>query len=547
VTIQILPPEIRTRIAAGEVVERPASVAKELIENAIDAGSRAISIEARDGGLTLIRVSDDGIGMSRADARLSLERFSTSKIGTLDDLETIHTLGFRGEALSSIAAVARVEILTRTVDDVQGTRVTVMPELLPRGGAPIVEPAASPVGSSITVHGLFGQLPGRRRFLKSRTRENELIQRTTAAYALAYPQIAFRLVIDGRERLIAPAGTPLARIGAVLGHDIAGEMVPIEWQALDLDVQGYVSRPTIGRARRDAQHVSVNGRPIRPGLISVMLERPYAGRLPAGRHPLAAIQIRMDPRQVDVNVHPRKSELRFSQERTVYHAVSRAVGDALSGYPSDLRQGEVVWPFSSGYDTAIAEGAVPYGAAHSGLRALAQLHYTYVLAQTADGLAIADQHAAHEQVLFERLGRSEARIALSPAARLDLTPREIDTLERIAPLLNSLGIEIEPFGGPSFLVRTLPQPLQGQNAAALVAALVKEAARLRGSESEQSDRLAMKAACLGAIKAGDPLTVEQAQQLLDDLEQAWSPATCPHGRPALVSISMEELARRFGR
>jgi DNA mismatch repair protein MutL len=547
VTIQILPPEIAARIAAGEVVERPASVAKELIENAIDAESRAISIEARDGGLTLLRVSDDGTGMSRTDARLSLERFSTSKIDSLDDLETIHTLGFRGEALSSIAAVARVEILTRRVDDVQGTRVTATPELLPSGGSPIIEPAPSPVGSSITVHGLFAQLPGRRRFLKSRTRETELIQRTTAAYALAYPQIAFRLVIDGRERLIAPAGTPLARIGAVLGHDVAGEMVPVAWQALDLDVQGHISRPTIGRARRDAQHVAVNGRPIRPGLISVMLERPYAGRLPAGRHPLVAIQIRMDPRQVDVNVHPRKSEVRFAQERTVYHAVSRAVGDALSGYPSNLQHNEVAWPFSGAYDAAIAEETIPYSAANSGLRALAQLHYTYILAQTADGLAIADQHAAHEQVLFERLNRSEARVPLSPAPRLDLTPRDLDTLERIAPLLNSLGIEIEPFGGLSVLVRTLPQPLEGQDTVALVTGLIEEAAQLRGSEGEQSDRLAMKIACLSAIKAGDPLTVEQAQHLLDDLTQAWSPATCPHGRPALVSISMEELARRFGR
>jgi DNA mismatch repair protein MutL len=355
------------------------------------------------------------------------------------------------------------------------------------------------------------------------------------------------LVIDGRERLIAPAGTPLARIGAVLGHEIAGEMVPIEWQALDLGVEGYISRPTIGRSRRDAQHVAVNGRPIRPGLISVMLERPYAGRLPAGRHPLAVIQIHMDPRQVDVNVHPRKSEVRFSQERTVYHAVSRAVGDALSGFPSNLQQGEVVWPFSGPYDAAIAEGTVPYDPAHSGLRALAQLHYTYILAQTADGLAIADQHAAHEQALFERLSHSVERVPLSPPARLDLTPREIDTLERIAPLLKGLGIEIEPFGGPSFLVRTLPHPLEGQDATALVTGLIEEAVRLRGSESAQSDRLAMKAACLSAVKAGDPLTVEQAQQLLDDLAQAWSPATCPHGRPALVSISMEELARRFGR
>jgi DNA mismatch repair protein MutL len=384
-------------------------------------------------------------------------------------------------------------------------------------------------------------------------RENEWIQRTAVAYALAYPQIAFRLLIDDRERLVAPPGTLLARIGAVLGHDVAQEMVPLEWSAVDLRVTGYCSCPTLARTRRDAQHVAVNGRPIRPGLIAVMLERPYAGRIPAGRHPIAVLHLELDARQVDVNVHPRKSEVRYAHERTVYHAVTRAVDDALAGYPRALQPEGLSWPFAGqppttqGRPDTLAESRAPYLISTSGLRALAQLHYTYILAQTPDGLAIADQHAAHEQVLFEQLSRGAVPVPLSPPPRLDLPPREIETLERIAATLHGVGLEIEPFGNRSFVVRTLPAPVQDQDPAQLVTALLQDAARIRGSEEEQREQLAMRMACLGALKAGDPLPLERAQALLDDLARAWSPATCPHGRPALVSISLEELAQRFGR
>jgi DNA mismatch repair protein MutL len=329
-------------------------------------------------------------------------------------------------------------------------------------------------------------------------------------------------------------------------------MVPLEWSAVDLRVSGYVSRPTLARTRRDAQYVAVNGRPVRPGLISVMLERPYAGRLPAGRHPVAVLHVELDPRQVDVNVHPRKSEVRYAHERTVYHAVTRAVEEALSGFPRTYPD-DLVWPFAGsaqateGWGSTLAEERAPYLTGASGLRALAQLHYTYILAQTPDGLAIADQHAAHEQVLFEQLSRGAPAVALSPPPRLDLPPRDLATLERIATPLCSLGIEIEPFGNRSYVVRTLPQPIREQDAVELVTTLIQETERVRGSEDELRQTLALRMACLGALKAGDPLPLERAQTLLDDLAQAWSPSTCPHGRPALVSISLEELARRFGR
>jgi DNA mismatch repair protein MutL len=297
----------------------------------------------------------------------------------------------------------------------------------------------------------------------------------------------------------------------------------------------------------------VNGRPIRPGLIAVMLERPYGGRIPPGRHPIAVLHLELEPRQVDVNVHPRKSEVRYAQERTVYHAVTHAVEDALSGFPRTLQHDGLCWPFaqapdsSQGWPGAIAEGRAPYLTSTSGLRALAQLHYTYILAQTADGLAIADQHAAHEQVLFEQLSRGPTPIALSPPPRLDLPSQEIATLERIASILSDLGLEVEPFGRGSFVVRTIPKPVQVQDPGEIVTTLLQEAARMRGSDQDLRERLTMRIACLAAIKAGDPVSLEQAQTLLDDLAQAWSPATCPHGRPALIFISLEELARRFGR
>ena len=331
-------------------------------------------------------------------------------------------------------------------------------------------------------------------------------------------------------------------------------MVPVAWQALDLRVEGFVSKPTIARSRRSVQHFFVNGRPIRSGLLAVMLERPYAGRLPPGRYPLAVIHITWDPRYVDVNVHPRKAEIRFSQERTVYGAVSDAVREALSDYPMQpewAEQGGAGWPFAHIVQpggAAVAEEAAPYG---SGARVLAQLHYTYILAQSDDGLLIADQHAAHEQVLFERLVQGGKRVALNPPPRLNLVPREGELLEQIVPVLDELGVEVDPFGGQAWLIRSLPAEigaaLQGQDPGFLVTALIQESMRCKGGQGELKECLAMKAACLGAVKAGDPLSPERMQRLLDDLAQVWSPTVCPHGRPAVVSISMVELHRRFGR
>jgi DNA mismatch repair protein MutL len=538
--IHILPEAVAGRIAAGEVVENPASVVKELVENALDAGATAISVEVRDGGLSLIRVNDNGTGISRAEAPLALARFATSKIHSIEDLTAIRTLGFRGEALPSIAAVSHVEVLTRAQDEIEGTR------LRAEGDRISVEPAASPVGCSVTVRDLFYNAPARRKFMKSPLRERERIHETLIRYALIYPNVAFRFVADGRELLAAPPASPLERLGALLGRDVAGEMLPIHWEALDLRVSGFISRPTLGRASRAEQFYAVNGRPIRGGLLVVALERPYAGRLPPGRYPLASVHIEIAPHLMDVNVHPRKAEVRFLQERSVYWALSQAVEAALSPYP---RQGQALvdfaWPFAeAAAPAALHEPATPYQA--GALRPIGQMHSSYILAQSAEGLVVVDQHAAHEQVLFERLLRQAQPQPLTPPARLTLTPREADALMENLEAFLGLGMEVEPFGGNTFLLRSLPDALAGRDPQALITALLSELDRYRNvGLDELREKLAMKAACTAAVKAGEPLTPDQMAALLRDLGEAWSPATCPHGRPAFITLTLEELERRF--
>ena len=544
--IQVLPPEVAERIAAGEVVERPASVVKELVENSLDAGAKAVSVEIRGGGLSLVRVSDDGSGMTRADGSLVLERFSTSKIHTLADLDGIATLGFRGEALSSIAAVARLEILTRSreSEELAGTR------LQAAGGQIEIEPAASPAGTSVTVRGLFYNTPARRKFLKSPMREMQLVRETVVRYSLAYPAVAFRLIVNGRETYVAPPATPLERIGAALGRDVAADMADVAWEAADLRIWGHVGAPTVGRRDRRGQFFFVNGRPVRSGLLVVMLERPYAGRLPPERRPLGVIHVRLDPRLVDVNVHPRKEEVRLSQERSVYGAVTRAVEEALAPYPRMEQQDFPVlaWPFGDVPPELGPLREPQAGYATGGLEPLGQLQNAYVVARSWEGLIVVDQHAAHEQVLFERLLDAGEGQPLNPPLRVELTAREAALLEPFLGHLADLGFEVEPFGGHAFLLRSVPAPLVGQDPRALLEALLDELPACRRLDPEAvREQLAMKAACTAAVKAGDILTLEQMRALLHDLEAAWSPATCPHGRPAFVLLTVEELERRFMR
>jgi DNA mismatch repair protein MutL len=537
--IHILSKSIAERIAAGEVVERPASVIKELVENAIDAGAHAISIEIRQGGVALMRVSDNGSGMSREDAALAVERFATSKIAVEEDLNAIRTLGFRGEALPSMASVARLEIMTRLPGSLEGARLRVIE------GKDESVVAGTPIGTQVIVSDLFHNAPARRKFLKSPLRETELIQKTIVTYALAYPHIAFRFIADGRENLNLPVATPLERIGAVWGRDAADEMLPIDHTEIDLHVRGFISRPTLARAGRDWQMFYVNQRPIRSGLLAIMLERPYVGRLPLNRHPLAVIQIEVDPQLVDVNVHPRKAEVRFYQERAIYNAVTHAVEDALRDFPL-MPAGATDWSFADEPYAAetLHEARVEYGL--GSWRAIGQMHKTYLLAQSADGVVIVDQHAAQEQIFFERLttGRPQSSAMNN---QVHLMPNEAELLNAQLDEYRSIGIKLEPFGANTFRVLALPEFVK-IDPADLITALVQEHDRYRTLDGDAlRDKLASKTACLSAIKAGDVLDDHQQQSLLDELLRIYSPATCPHGRPTFVTLRLEELERRLGR
>ncbi|MCD6291194.1 MAG: DNA mismatch repair endonuclease MutL, partial [Anaerolineae bacterium] len=545
--IHILEPHVAERIAAGEVVERPAAVVKELIENALDANASAISVEIEHGGLAMIRVSDDGTGIRREEAPIAFRRFATSKITTVEDLERVRTLGFRGEALAAIAAVSQVTMVTRTHEELEGTRIVAS------DGQVTTEPAASPVGCSVTVTNLYHNAPPRRKFLKSPLRESELCRNTVIRYALAFPHVAFRLRIDGRETLVAPQGTPLERLTVCLGREAADEMIPIRWEAADLRVWGFISRPTVGRSHRQSQYFYVNNRPIRAGLLTVALERAYERHLPPGRHPMAVIFIEVDPAYVDVNVHPTKAEVRFMHERSAYWAVSQAVTEALKPFPQARTDEFMRWPFdeipaempSDTSHTNLREVGVGYHAG-SPMRAIGQLHNSYILAQSPEGLVIIDPHAAHEAILFERLLRGEPREEISPAFRLPITQREAETLSKYLDVLANLGIEIEPFGKGTLVVRALPKSLSHVPLANLAAALVEEISSRSWSDTGSlQEALAARAACTAAIKAGDLLSLDQMQKLIDDLATYWSPAVCPHGRPAFITLSMEELERRF--
>ncbi len=538
--IHILSKTVSDRIAAGEVVERPASIVKELLENAIDAGATAISVEIREGGLQLIRVGDNGSGMTREDAELSVERFATSKISSERDLQTVRTLGFRGEALPSIAAVSQFEMLTRDKDNVQGTRIRIVDEKKE------LDVAGAPIGTLITARELFYNVPARKKFLKAPLRETELVTKVVTQYALAYPHIGFRLAVDGKDSLLAPPSSALERIGAVWSREAASEMLAVEYDSFDLKVRGFISKPSFARASRDWQNFFVNGRPIRSGLLAVMLERPYAGRLPPNRHPLAVIYIELDPQYVDVNVHPRKAEVRFMQERSIYGAVQHAVEHTLRDFPITQNADGIEWPFANVPESsfgALRETQAEYRAGT--WRALGQIHNTYLLAHTPDGFAIVDQHAAQEQIYFERLTSWEEMGNEGNQGVVNLMARETELVNAHLDEYRALGVEVEPFGANTFRVNTLPGFVK-LSAREVLDVLVTEHQRYSALEGDAlRDKLASKLACVSALKAGDALTLEQQQNLLNELLQIYSPATCPHGRPTFVYVTLEELERRF--
>jgi DNA mismatch repair protein MutL len=540
--IRRLPPAVAARIAAGEVVERPASVVKELVENAIDAGASRITIDIEGGGLTLIRVADDGHGIAPDDLPVAFERHATSKLTTDDDLDRIATLGFRGEALPSIAAVADVDCLTRTADEPHAWLLTV------RGGTPgPIEPATRTPGTTMTVQGLFGELPARRKFLRGRSGENGHVVNLVANLALGSPGIAFCLRLDGRRSLETPGdGDLAAAMAAVHGRGIAEYLAPIEMDPADSDwmeVGGCLGWGEATLPTRAGLTLLVNGRWVQSRTLSYAVDEAYRTLIQVGRYPIAVLDLRVPPGDVDVNVHPRKSEVRLLHERAAFAAVQRAVRRTLSRF-----SGPPATSLLGPDDRISTEGETESWT--TGLRVLGQAGSTYIIAEGRAGIYLVDQHAAHERVLFEQLheawdGRQERQVLLEPAI-LDLPPRIAALARDHLDALDAAGFEVEPFGEGALLTRAVPAALAERDALGVLTralgALADEA-----PPTDWRERLAILFACHSASRAGDTLTFQEMSALLDQLGETELCQACSHGRPTAILLSHHQLAREFGR
>jgi DNA mismatch repair protein MutL len=550
--VQRLDSATADRIAAGEVIERPASVVKELIENAIDAASTRLDITLENGGRRLIQVTDNGMGMSAEDAELALERFTTSKIRLIDDLTHLTTLGFRGEALPSMVTMAEVELTTRRAGQIEGIQVQTA-----AASASTVRPIGCPVGTRVRVSRLFARAPVRLNALRSMSRELKQIHELVAHYALVYPQVTFQLQHDGRRLLFAPASTDWTqRLAVMFDRHVIPYLRPVQWQSVDIQVFGVISAPDIHRATRQRQFFWVNGRPMRSTLISAALGRAYGARLPPGRYPLAALGVTLPASLVDVNVHPRKQEVTFVHERAIFAAVQEAADTTLqhvAGASMDWdSEAPEIWPGWSATKVSVAEPGAPYGDAESvpsGWRPMGQIGNTYLAANGPEGLLLLDQHATHESLLYAALMRvDQGPCELPEPLVLTLTAEQERWLQAIQPTLTALGFETEPFGRATVLVRSVPTVLADLiHAPQLLDALQEARQRLTVQAAPEvvQEQLCAALSCRTAIRAGDTLPDDQAARLVDAVGRRQVPYTCPHGRPTYVSLTMADLERRF--
>jgi len=583
-TVRLLPSELVNQIAAGEVVERPASVVKELVENALDAGATQIRVAIREGGLAEISVSDDGSGMEREDAERAFLRHATSKLATARDLERIGTLGFRGEALPSIASVARVRMCTRRAEDTLGT------ELRGEGaGIAHVAPIACAEGTSVEVIDLFGQVPARRKFLKAPATEASHVARWIERMALVRPDVRFELVRDDRRALLLlPTADPRERVIAVLSPDTGASLLPIEAAAGGLAVRGFVSPTHVLRSGPADLYVYVNGRPVRDRGLQFAVRDAYRDALPPGRYPVAVIFLQAEPELVDVNVHPAKWEVRFRDARAVADLLRRAIATAVrggvgtrpAGLPASSAPAQAALELAPlpgrgfvageasgewfGQVTGPARAREPRPTSpFAALRYLGQALGTYLVLEGEKGIVLVDQHAAHERVLFERLRRALARGELGRQElllplELELGREDAETLAEHAGLLAQVAIELELgpaklAGGVGARVRALPG-LLAERSGTDWPALLRETAGLLREPSEREARegldraihdLLATAACHAAVRKGDRLEPQAVAALLASLDaEVWF-ANCPHGRPIALALDQAELERRF--
>jgi len=554
--IRRLPDALVNKIAAGEVVERPASAVKELVENALDAGARVIAVDLRDGGAALIRVADDGDGMTAEELPLALERHATSKLARDEDLDAIATLGFRGEALAAICAVSRFTVTSRARGAAEGLR------LAGEGGA-VSQRLGVPAetGTCVEVHDLFFNTPARLKFLKAPTTELSASLRTVGQLALAHPAVQFRVLNGGRAALTAPAATDLRqRVGALWSWQTAERLLAVDRTEHGVRIAGWASPPDVTRGGRDDIVVIVNGRPVRdPALLQAVLAA-YRPLLPRDRFPLVVLAVTLAPADVDANVHPTKAWVRFRQPRVVqemlvaalHEALRRpAVVPALGAEPRPADALDAVGAGGPAEQPALFQEAVaPYQGSRFG-RVLGQVQDTFIVSTTEDEVFFLDQHVVHERVIFEQVrGQLEAGPLPSQALlfveTLDLGPASRALLERWREPLERLGFAFEGFGGESVVLRAVPTLLKGDEPKRLVEAAVEELADPKAG-GPVLDRALAFVACRAAIKANTPLAPEEMQRLVADLETTETPYFCPHGRPIVSRVSMHDIRRELKR
>ena len=587
--IHRLPETLVNQIAAGEVVERPAAVVKELCENAIDAGADQIDVLIEEGGTRLIEVSDDGVGMAPEDACLSLERHATSKLSSEAQLSAIGTLGFRGEALPAIASVSHFTLTTRPRGALAATRLTVA-----GGAAPLRTEVGAPEGTRIAVADLFFNTPARRKFLKKPATEGAQVAEVVTRLSLSRPELGFSLTANGRRTVVVTAQTPLRdRVALALGRETFEHLVEVDGGRDPLRITGYAGGPDISASTSQKIQLFVNGRAVRDRSLQHAVGRAYANLLPPGRYPVAVLFIALPLDQVDVNVHPQKNEVRFADPRALYEAVSIAVGTALRPAPwlqpsrapgsppppavfnaeawgraALVREPAATFLGTSWGLAPPAVGALVTAASRApdpglfaapgyfaGLRYLGQIGATYLVCEgPQNALVVLDQHAAHERVLFEELraarrGRAIASQRLLVPAVIELGAAAAAAVGAHREQLAALGFEVEAFGGESFAVAAVPAVLARAKLVPLLTDLAEQLAAVEGTHAAQdaeNDVLAT-VACHAAIRAGDPITAEEVTALLRSLDAIDFKVRCPHGRPVVTTLSIAELARRVDR
>ena len=583
--IRLLSSEVSSQIAAGEVVERPASVVKELTENSLDAGAKNISITVEDAGRALIELADDGHGIPAAELELAASRHATSKLTQSEDLFHIQTLGFRGEALASIGSVSHMTITSRVASAQEGARLKV-----DGGISGKVEKVGAPVGTVLRVENLFYNVPARLKFLKTDTTERRAIDALVTRYALAYPNVRFK-VMDGKQATLQTAGDGDRRaiLASLYGVDVAKQMLEVMASEEGMMLSGFISPTSLTRSNRKEITFFVNGRWVQEFSLTAALLQAYHTLLMVGRYPLTALFLDITPEDVDVNVHPTKAEVRFKSQDKVFSFVQRSARKALLAYtpvqsvspqmwgsrPVNSEPREVGIDWSIGHDESVTtdnrpqtvdsdqlsvtsdqskiEGQRSFSTGVPLLRLIGQIGSTYLVAEGPDGLYLVDQHAAHERVLFEKLMAQHDRRSIPSQALLapevvTLPPQSAKTLTQQLPFLNHFGFEVEEFGTNTFQVRAMPTLFSGGDPASALRALVEDFEEDETPlQAEVEAKLAARVCKRLAVKGGQTLTTDEQRSLLNDLENCQSPRTCPHGRPTMIHLSVDSLERQFGR